>query len=63
MSSLIMQRFFWPGIDSFVAESVKQCPRCICAELINIESTAQMEIVCVDLFAPGKDRRVTLKIY
>ena len=55
-TSLIKQRFFWPGIDAFVAEQVRQCNRCILrkanpgisANLVSIESTAQMEIVCLD---------------
>ena len=54
--SLIKQRFFWPGIDSFVKENVSQCDRCIrrktktdkSAELVNIVSTMPMEIVCLD---------------
>ena len=58
-TSLIKQRFFWPGIDSYVAERVRQCHRCIMrktnpgisAELVNIESTAPMEIVCVDFLS------------
>ena len=58
-TSLIKQRFFWPGIDSFVAERVRQCHRCIMrksnpgisAELVNIVSTAPMEIVCVDFLS------------
>ena len=55
-TSLIKQRFFWPGIDSFVKDKVRSCDRCIrrktkagiSAELVNIVSTAPMEIVCVD---------------
>ena len=55
-TSLIKQRFFWPGIDAFVAEQVRQCNRCILrkanpgisANLVSIESTAPMEIVCLD---------------
>ena len=55
-TSLIRQRFFWPGIDAFVAEQVRQCNRCILrkanpgisANLVSIESTAPMEIVCLD---------------
>ena len=54
--SLIKQRFFWPGIDDFVAEQFQQCNRCILpkanpginANLVSIESTAPIEIVCLD---------------
>ena len=53
---LIKQRFFWPGMDSFIKSKVKACDRCIRrktnignrAKLVNIESTAPMEIVCID---------------
>ncbi|MCG8078530.1 MAG: hypothetical protein JAY75_20120, partial [Candidatus Thiodiazotropha taylori] len=55
-TSLIKQRFYWPGIDKFVEQKVWNCERCklrktnpgISAELVNIESTMPMEIVCVD---------------
>ena len=55
-TSLIKQRFYWPGIDSFIRDRVRQCDRCILrkkktgisAELVNIVSTMPMEIVCVD---------------
>ena len=53
---LIKQRFFWPGMDSFIKSKVKACDRCIRrktntgnrAKLVNIESTAPMEIVCIE---------------
>ena len=55
-TSLIKQRFFWPGIDSFVKDNVRQCDRCIkrkknpgkSAELVSINSSAPMEMVCID---------------
>ena len=28
-TSLFKQRFFWPGMDAFVKESVRACDRCI----------------------------------
>ena len=54
--SLVKQRFYWPGIDSYVKEKVQNCDRCIkrkagqrnTAELVNITSTAPMEILCLD---------------
>ena len=53
---LIKQRFFWPGMDSFIKSKVKGCDRCIRrktsigqrAKLVNIESSAPLEIVCID---------------
>ena len=55
-TSLFKQRFFWPGMDAFVKESVRACDRCIrrkavggkSAELVNITSSSPMEIVCLD---------------
>ena len=53
---LIKQRFFWPGMDSYIKSKVKACDRCIRrktnvgqrAGSIPIESSAPMEIVCID---------------
>ena len=53
---LIKQLFFWPGMDSYIKSKVKACDRCIRrktnigqrAGLIPIESSAPMEIVCID---------------
>ena len=55
-TSLIKQRFFWPGMDWYIKSKVKACDRCIRrktnigqpAGLIPIESSAPMEIVCID---------------
>ena len=55
-TSLIKQRFCWPGIDSYVRDRVQLCDRYILrktktgisAELVNIVSTMPMEIVCLD---------------
>ena len=54
--SLLKQRFYWPGIDAYVKEKVQNCDCCIkgkagqrnMAELVNITSTAPMEILCLD---------------
>ena len=54
--SLLRQRFFWPGMNRFVKEKVKACDRCIrrktphvkAAPLVNISSSAPMELVCID---------------
>lgn len=57
-TSLFKQRFFWPGMDSYIEEKVQQCPRCIKrkalpakASLVSISSTAPMEIVCIDFLS------------
>ncbi|MCG8034843.1 MAG: DDE-type integrase/transposase/recombinase, partial [Candidatus Thiodiazotropha taylori] len=55
-TSLIKQRFYWPAMDSYIQEKVRQCSRCILrktrqnksASLVNIVSSAPMEIVCLD---------------
>lgn len=54
--SLIKSRFFWPGLDSFVETRIRLCERCICrktrekvsAELVSIETTYPLELVCID---------------
>ena len=60
--SMIKQRFVCPGIDSFVAEKVRQCHQCIMrksnpgisAELVNIESHCPDGDCLCGLFIPGK---------
>ena len=54
-TSLFKERFYFPGIDQFIADRIRKCHRCIkrksragTAELSPIESTAPMEVVCVD---------------
>ncbi|MCW4344300.1 MAG: RNase H-like domain-containing protein, partial [Candidatus Thiodiazotropha endolucinida] len=54
--SLIKRRFFLPGLDQFVKNRVQRCSSCIrrktapvkAAELVNITSTAPMELICID---------------
>ena len=53
--SLFKQRFYWPGMEKFVRVKVSACPRCIrrkspsqTAELVNISTSAPMEMVCLD---------------
>ena len=63
-TSLIKQRFYWPGIDTFVRDRVRMCERCILrktktgisADLVNIESTMPMDIVCVDYLSLEKSK-------
>ena len=55
-TSLIKQRFYWPAMDSDIQQFVRQCNRCILrktrqdksAGLVNIVSTAPIEIICLD---------------
>ena len=55
-SSLVKSIFFWPGMDKDISEWIRKCDRCIrrkrpltkAAELVNIQSSAPMELVCVD---------------
>ena len=53
---LYQQRFFWPYMNKFIRERVQSCGRCIrrktapvkAAHLVNITSSAPMELVCID---------------
>ena len=55
-TSLIKQRFYWPAMYSDIQQLVRQCNRCILrkthqaksAGLVNIVSSAPMEIICLD---------------
>ena len=55
-ASLIKCRFFWPRMNQFIRKYVQKCGRCICrkapqvksAHLVNITSSAPMELVCID---------------
>ena len=55
-SWLVKTRFFWLGMDEDIAGKVRLCDRCIrqktqpapAAELVNITSSAPMELVCID---------------
>lgn len=54
--SLMRQRVYWPGMDKYIQEHVRNCGRCIrrkkaptrAARLVNISSSVPMEFVCVD---------------
>ena len=54
--SLIKERFYWPGMDADIADWIQHCGRCIRAKkspcvatkLVNITSSAPMELVCID---------------
>ena len=55
-ASLIKCRFLWPRMNQFIRKYVQKCGRCICrkapqvksAHLVNITSSAPMELVCID---------------
>lgn len=61
--SLFKQRFFWPGMDTWIEEKVKSCDRCIrrktlpsTATLCPIQSSAPMEIICIDFLSLEKSK-------
>lgn len=53
---LVKSRFFWLGMDKDIRSKVDLCGRCVrqktrpipAAELVNITSSAPMELVCID---------------
>ncbi|KAL5011249.1 hypothetical protein ScPMuIL_011668, partial [Solemya velum] len=55
-SSLIRDRFFWPGMSMDVENWIKQCGRCVRrksptntrAPLVSITSSYPLELVCMD---------------
>lgn len=64
-TSLVKQRFFWSGIDSYIRDRVKQCDRCIrrktlqdkTTELVSIVSSAPMEIICLNYLSLKRSKR------
>ena len=62
---LIRRRFFWPGMSSDIEQKVTECKRCMCrkagvrkevAPLVNITSSAPLELVCIDFLAMPSSR-------
>ena len=57
--SLVRSRFYWPGLENDVEEKIKNCGRCIrrktpvkpSAELVNINSSQPMELLCIDFLS------------
>jgi len=54
-TSLFKQRFYWPGMETFIRDKVAACDRCIrrkaipqSASLVNITTSAPMEMICLD---------------
>ena len=54
--SLLKARFHWPGMEKEIENRIKSCGRCIrrksppvnSATMVNITSSAPMELVCID---------------
>ena len=63
-TSLIRRRFYWPGMTEDIKERVSLCERSVrrktaptkATELINITSTAPMELVCIDFLSLEKSK-------
>ena len=63
-TSLMKQRFFWPGMVTFIKDKVKSCDRCILqksrrgisAELVNIPSSSPKEIICIDYLSLARSK-------
>ena len=60
-TSLVKSRFYWPGMDGDIEKKVRNCPSCIrrktkdktAANLVVVESTYPMELVCMDFLSLG----------
>ena len=71
-TSLIKDRFYWPGMEDDIEEYVKTCPRCLKfkaiperAELNIIDVTRPLELVHIDFLtieAPKKDKDVNILV-
>ncbi len=56
---LVKQRFYWPGLEADVQRKVEECGRCIRrktpavprAELVTIQTSRPMELVCIDFLS------------
>ena len=56
---LVKRRFYWPGLESDVIKAVESCKSCICskthpvpsAELVRIETSRPLELVCIDFLS------------
>ena len=71
-TSLLKDRFYWPGMEDDIEEYVKTCPRCMKfkaipekAELNIIDVTRPLELVHSDFLtieAPKKDKDVNILV-
>ena len=63
-TSLIRRRIFWPGMMVDIKQRIRLCERCIrrknaptkAAELVNITSSAPMELMCIDFLSLEKSK-------
>ena len=63
--SLVMSRYFWPGIVIDVKRKIFTCPNCILrksksgkfAELVNSSSTLPVEIICIHYLTLEQSKR------
>ena len=71
--SMIKRRFFSPGLENFIKQRIQTCGRCIrrktapvkSAELVNITSSAPMEIICIDYLSaePSKGGHENILVF
>ena len=71
-TSLLKDRFYWPGMEDDIEDNVKTCPRCLKfkaiperAELNIIDVTRPLELVHIDFLtieAPKKDKDVNILV-
>ena len=67
--SLVKQRCFWPGMDTFIKNKVASCGRCIRrkagsdrSELVYITSNAPMDSVCLDFLSIERSKGGFVKV-
>jgi transposase InsO family protein len=61
---LARQRFFWPGMETYFRQRISLCLSCVCrktpvvprAELVPIQTTRPMQIVCIDFLKLEKSK-------
>ena len=58
-STLMRERFYWPGLEQDVSERIKTCDRCVkfktpeknFAELVNIQTFQPLDLLCIDFLS------------
>ena len=62
-TSLIRDRFYWPGMTSDIDNWISHCQKCIkrkkepsIAPLVNIQTTQPLELVCIDYLSLEKSK-------
>lgn len=69
-TALLRTRFYWPKMAAEVEAKVKTCDRCIrrkaptqwAAQLVNIQVTRPLELVCIDFLSIEPDRSNTSNV-